>query len=141
MCRCLPNLYAIGMIRGVLCFWRGCGLLYGILGIFLQETEKFLFDMRKIYGTVLMLSAAVGINPVAVMSQGDSRHYAAMSEETLDSIYSRYGIPGTGLLRENYPFDSGYKAGYLAGDDGVQGNPYSYLWYLLRHIVGCVGNL
>ncbi len=38
-----------------------------------------------------------------------------MSEETLDSIYSRYGIPGTGLLRENYPFDSGYKAGYLAG--------------------------
>lgn len=84
--------------------------------------------MRKIYGTVLMLSAAVGINPVAVMSQGDSRHYAAMSEETLDSIYSRYGIPGTGLLRENYPFDSGYKAGYLAGDDGVQGNPYSYLW-------------
>ncbi len=55
---------------GSVMFLAGCGLLYGILGIFLQETEKFLFDMRKIYGTVLMLSAAVGINPVAVMSQG-----------------------------------------------------------------------
>lgn len=47
---------------------------------------------------------------------------------TLDSLYSHYGIEGEYLLRENYPVDESFKAGYLASDDGTQGNPYSYLW-------------
>lgn len=53
---------------------------------------------------------------------------ALRAAETLDSLYSHYGIDSSSLLRENHPFDQTFKAGYLAGDDGQQGNPYSYLW-------------
>lgn len=54
--------------------------------------------------------------------------YAMMAQETLDSLYSNYGLDGESLLRENYPHDSSYKATYLAGDDHNVSNPYSYLW-------------
>lgn len=47
---------------------------------------------------------------------------------TLDSIYVRYGVEGSSLLRENYPFDADYTAGYLASADQARPNPYSYLW-------------
>ena len=36
-------------------------------------------------------------------------------------------VPGC-LLRENYPFNADYKAGYLASEDQARPNPYSYLW-------------
>lgn len=53
---------------------------------------------------------------------------ADMARVTLDSLYSHYAVEGTFLLREHHPFDSSFKADYLAGDDGQKGNPYSYLW-------------
>ena len=31
-------------------------------------------------------------------------------------------------MRENYPFNADYKAGYLASEDQARPNPYSYLW-------------
>lgn len=54
--------------------------------------------------------------------------YAAMATETLDSIYSHYGIPGQTLLRENYPADGAYAVTYLAQIPEETANSYSYLW-------------
>ena len=50
------------------------------------------------------------------------------AHRTMDAIYEKYGTSGTPLLRENYPFESGYKATYLAGEDKSPDKPYSYLW-------------
>ncbi|EKC61862.1 conserved hypothetical protein, secreted, partial [human gut metagenome] len=50
------------------------------------------------------------------------------AKATLDTIYARYGVPENCLLRENYPFNADYKAGYLASEDQARPNPYSYLW-------------
>ena len=47
----------------------------------------------------------------------------------MHAIYSHYSVPGSCLLRENYPFDDGYRAGYLASEEQAsRPNPYSYLW-------------
>lgn len=50
------------------------------------------------------------------------------AKATLDSVYASYGVADRCLLRENYPFNAGYKAGYLASEDQARPNPYSYLW-------------
>lgn len=51
------------------------------------------------------------------------------AEETLDSLYSHYGVEGSCLLRETFPFDENYKATYLASEEQAnRPNPYSYLW-------------
>lgn len=51
------------------------------------------------------------------------------AQETLDSIYQYYGVQGTNLLRENYPFDDKYTASYLASEEQKNiPNQYSYLW-------------
>ena len=49
------------------------------------------------------------------------------AEETVAAIYSHYSVPGNLLLRENWPTDNDYKAGYLASEASGS-NPYSYLW-------------
>ena len=47
----------------------------------------------------------------------------------MQAIYSHYSVPGNCLLRENWPFDDGYRAGYLASEEQAsRPNPYSYLW-------------
>lgn len=50
--------------------------------------------------------------------------------ETLDSIYSHYGVDGSFLLLENFPDDQNYRATYLASDDSARhdGLRFSYLW-------------
>jgi uncharacterized protein YyaL (SSP411 family) len=50
--------------------------------------------------------------------------------QTLDSLYAYYSVPGTCLLRENYPSDvEGYTATYLASEEQKnRPNLYSYLW-------------
>ena len=50
------------------------------------------------------------------------------AKATLDSVYASYGVADRRLLRENYPFNADYKAGYLASEDQARPNPYSYLW-------------
>lgn len=50
------------------------------------------------------------------------------AKATLDSVYASYGVADRCLLRENYPFNADYKAGYLASEDQARPNPYSYLW-------------
>lgn len=61
-------------------------------------------------------------------SCSDGSDMVAKGIETLDSLYSHYSIEGSCLLRENFPFNASFKADYLAQDDGMQGNLYSYLW-------------
>jgi hypothetical protein len=49
--------------------------------------------------------------------------------QLLNTIYSHYCVEGSHLLRETYPFDDRYKAGYLASDAPAgTANPYAYLW-------------
>lgn len=51
------------------------------------------------------------------------------AKTTLDSLYVHYGVKGSYLLRENYPFDATYSATYLASEpQHNEPNPYSYLW-------------
>ena len=50
------------------------------------------------------------------------------AKATLDSIYKWYGVGGSCLLRENYPFAAGYQAGCRLSGDRACPNAYSYLW-------------
>lgn len=52
------------------------------------------------------------------------------AEQTLDSLYAHYSVPGSYLLRENYPSDVDvYTATYLASDEQKNcSNLFSYLW-------------
>ncbi len=84
---------------------------------------------KTIFGIVFLLGLSCMVS-CATNHQTDNidSHFLQMSHETLDSIYSHYGIENEYLLRENFPLDDQFKASYLAEDDGSQGNPYSYLW-------------
>lgn len=50
------------------------------------------------------------------------------AQVTLDSLYKHYSVKNTLLLRETFPFDEKYTAGYLASEEANAPNPYSYLW-------------
>lgn len=51
------------------------------------------------------------------------------AQATLDSIYKYYGVSGSQLLRETYPFEDNYKADYLVSQEQAnRANPYAYLW-------------
>ncbi len=69
----------------------------------------------------------------AVLSHGfgqpsDALRFAGMASRTLDSLYKYYSVPGSPLLRENYPYDKTFRADYLAAGQAASSNPYSYLW-------------
>lgn len=86
--------------------------------------------MKKIILYVIGL-CLLGICLVALMfdTNGANKAYVEKAEAIVDSVYKYYGIEGTSLLRENYPFDSAFKAGYLASEEQAnRSNPYSYLW-------------
>ncbi|MCC8034861.1 MAG: glycoside hydrolase family 76 protein [Rikenellaceae bacterium] len=49
--------------------------------------------------------------------------------QTLDSLYKYYAVPGSGLLRENYPFAEDYTATYLHSDPlSRRPKEFAYLW-------------
>ncbi|MGL5938383.1 MAG: glycoside hydrolase family 76 protein [Phocaeicola sp.] len=50
------------------------------------------------------------------------------AKATLESLFENYGISGSYLLRENYPFDSIYTPTYLALEEEAVPNQFSYLW-------------
>lgn len=79
--------------------------------------------------TLISLVAAVGllVGCKNTTPQASTNNFERATA-TLDSIYRYYGISDTPLLRENYPFDADYRAGYLASEEQAQPNPYSYLW-------------
>lgn len=72
----------------------------------------------------LLFGACKGSGQVG---KGENRNLVR-AQMTLDSIYTHYGVADTELLRENYPFDDQYRAGYLASQENNQPNPYAYLW-------------
>ena len=93
------------------------------------------YNQTAMKATILTTAMAAGIMLAACggkTDKGDSPAtdvYALKAYETLDSIYSHYGIDSVALLRENYPFNEEFKATYLAYDQQAdQPNPYSYLW-------------
>ena len=71
----------------------------------------------------LLFCAVLASGSATAQRRGE---YALRAAATLDSLYACYSVPGTKLLRENYPDDASYKATYLAGESA--GNPFSYLW-------------
>lgn len=71
----------------------------------------------------LLFCAVLASGSATAQRRGE---YALCAAATLDSLYACYSVPGTKLLRENYPDDASYKATYLAGESA--GNPFSYLW-------------
>lgn len=80
--------------------------------------------------TLLLTAAAVAACAFAACdrtSPSQARNLER-AKATLDSVYASYGVADRCLLRENYPFNADYKAGYLASEDQARPNPYSYLW-------------
>ncbi len=84
--------------------------------------------MKKLFVIFLFIPSLVG----AMQSGGQttSMLYAHRAKQTLDSLYSKYSVVNTSLLRENYPFDQKYSATYLAdgGQSAAASNSFSYLW-------------
>ena len=76
---------------------------------------------------ILLISAVLIGFPASSQSMASSAAYMSMATQTLDSIYQHYSVPGTSLLRENYPFNTDYSATYLAESDD-DNKPYAYLW-------------
>lgn len=79
-----------------------------------------LFPKRQVFA---LFFCAVLVSGSAAAQRGE---YAARATAMLDSLYTYYSVPGTRLLRENYPDDGAYKATYLAGESAA--NEFSYLW-------------
>ena len=77
--------------------------------------------------------AAIAVALFTTISSADvtdaSRTGLDRAKQTISAIYTHYSVPENYLLRENYPHDDTYKAGYLASEDqSVTGNSYSFLW-------------
>lgn len=47
---------------------------------------------------------------------------------TLNAVYTHYYVDYSDLLRETYPFSPQHTATYLADQDSISQNQYSYLW-------------
>lgn len=75
----------------------------------------------------LLSASLLAMSALCSAAQAPAPSFAQMASATLDSLYTHYSIPSSTLLRENYPFDAEYKAGYLA-EEAQAPNPYSYLW-------------
>lgn len=73
--------------------------------------------------TLTLASAACQTTP-----SGQENENLLRAKTTMDSLYANYGVEGSFLLRENYPFNDDYRAGYLASEEQARPNPYSYLW-------------
>ena len=80
--------------------------------------------MTRILSLLAIVAAACGI--------ASATDFAGRASATMDSLYSHYSSDHQALLRENHPFDDGYRAGYLAGE-ATETNKYSYLWPSLGH--------
>ena len=80
--------------------------------------------------TLLLTAAAVAACAFAACDRTSPSQARNLdrAKATLDSVYASYGVADRCLLRENYPFNADYKAGYLASEDQARPNPYSYLW-------------
>ena len=72
-----------------------------------------LFPKRPVFA---LFFCAVLVSGSAAAQRGE---YAARATAMLDSLYTYYSVPGTRLLRENYPDDGAYKATYLAGESAA----------------------
>ncbi len=60
---------------------------------------------------------------------GRQNRHLDRARQTMDSLYAHYSAPGSALLRETFPFDESYLAGYLASEEQASvPNQYAFLW-------------
>lgn len=85
---------------------------------------------KKTLLTVLICALAMTGCNTQEKAAIDSGLALKRATQTLDSIYAHYSVPGTCLLREYYPANTGnYAATYLASEEQRNmPNQYSYLW-------------
>lgn len=87
-------------------------------------------DLKQIlFGLLLCATVMSSCDAPKQVVVGNERALTR-AKETLDSLYLNYSVPGTCLLRENYPSNiSDYTATYLASEEQKNmPNLYSYLW-------------
>lgn len=87
-------------------------------------------NLKQIFLSILMSVVIItGCNTKKQIIVGDELALTR-AKQTLDSLYSNYSVPGTHLLRENYPSNiAEYTATYLASEEQKNmPNQYSYLW-------------
>ncbi len=84
----------------------------------------------KFHGQILLAIILINVGCSNKFINGKANYsYNTYAQETLDSIYLKYGIENSHLLRENYPFKSDHKVTYLASEEQSNTpNQYSYLW-------------
>ena len=80
----------------------------------------------------LLFCAVLASGSATAQRRGE---YALRAAATLDSLYACYSVPGTKLLRENYPDDASYKATYLAGESAGESVFLPVAFF--RDVVGC----
>ncbi len=87
-------------------------------------------NSRKTLFTVLLCVLAMTGCDTQEKATIDNGLALTRATQTLDSIYANYSVPGTCLLRENYPSNVCNSAvTYLASEEQRNmPNQYSYLW-------------
>ncbi|MCD8092932.1 MAG: glycoside hydrolase family 76 protein [Bacteroides sp.] len=87
-------------------------------------------NSKQLLFILLMCAVAMTGCDSQEQTAADDESALMRARQTLDSIYQNYSVPGTCLLRENYPSDiNNYTATYLASEQQRDmPNQYSYLW-------------
>ncbi len=89
-----------------------------------------MMNSKQLLFILLMCAVAMTGCDSQEQTAADDESALMRARQTLDSIYQNYSVPGTCLLRENYPSDiNNYTATYLASEQQRDmPNQYSYLW-------------
>ena len=89
-----------------------------------------MMNSKQLLFILLMCAVAMTGCDSQEQTTADDESALMRARQTLDSIYQNYSVPGTCLLRENYPSDiNNYTATYLASEQQRDmPNQYSYLW-------------
>lgn len=89
-----------------------------------------MMNSKQLLFILLMCAVAMTGCDSQEQTAADDESALIRARQTLDSIYQNYSVPGTCLLRENYPSDiNNYTATYLTSEQQRDmPNQYSYLW-------------
>ncbi len=82
---------------------------------------------RRTFQPVAKLFLSMGMIPMFCMTTfGNQPLWRA--QQLMATIYERYGVEDSPLLRETCPYSNVYRADYLGEGSTGSPNPYSYLW-------------
>ncbi|MDR0431605.1 MAG: glycoside hydrolase family 76 protein [Tannerellaceae bacterium] len=84
------------------------------------------FSLAVCFFIVIVALASCSVRDLQTKAEASNLKKA---ETTLDSIFQRYRVSNSCLLRETFPFGNGYNATYLASEDQNNvTNEFAYLW-------------